>query len=213
MLFARPWRRCGRESGRPPWTSSILSRTSWGGAIATRRPPVAHLDLKSMNLVLDAEGQHLQICDFGLARALAADDGGPPDRPPSRGGSPRYMAPECYDSNLGPLTEKADMWSSGCVLIEIFGSSLPYAECSNVQQILNIMLVQRRGPTIPASIEARVQGAIGGTLAFTAQDRVAADMVLLQLETVARSAENKSRFQWIPLAAVSGNPERWSRSE
>merc|ERR1719378_621965 len=101
-----------------------------------------------MNLVLDEEGQHLQICDFGLARVLRSRsqhlDGSTQDeaeRIPSRGGSQRYMSPECYDSDLGIITEKADVWSSGCILIEIFGEALPYAECSNAQQILNLMLV------------------------------------------------------------------------
>merc|ERR1719183_2805922 len=117
-----------------------------------------------MNLVLDEEGQHLQICDFGLARALGEPTQQPgegaeqPSRPPSRGGSPRYMSPECYDSNLGVLTEKADVWSSGCILIEIFGETLPYAECSNVQQILKLMLVHHCGPSIPESVEASVRG-------------------------------------------------------
>merc|ERR1712217_635203 len=138
----------------------------------------------------DADGQHLRICDFGLARALGLE-GDPNNRPPSRGGSPRYMAPECYDGKLGPLTEKADVWSSGCVLIEIFGGCLPYAECSNVQQILNLMLVQRRGPTIPASIETRVRGAIVCMLAFQAHQRAAIDAITLQLETAAKSTENK----------------------
>merc|ERR1712176_106912 len=162
-----------------------------------QHPVVAHLDLKSTNPVLDAEGQHLRICDFGLARRLGTV-GDPCERPPSRGGSPRYMAPEAYDSNLGPLTEKADVWSSGCTLIEIFGSSLPYAECSNVQQILKIMLVHRCGPSIPTSIEANVRGAIACTLAFDAQERLAIPQVLLLLQTAASSIENKSRFLWIP---------------
>merc|ERR1719424_51931 len=150
-----------------------------------------------MNLVLDEEGQHLQICDFGLARALhepsssqqlLEGEEAAADRPPSRGGSPRYMSPECYDSNLGPLTEKADVWSSGCILIEIFGETLPYAECSNVQQILKLMLVHHCGPSIPDSIEASVRNVIASTLAFEAQERLAIAQVLLQMQTIAKSS-------------------------
>merc|ERR1740138_920902 len=140
-----------------------------------------------MNLVLDEDGQHLQICDFGLSRALGWAPGGEGERPLSRGGSPRYMSPECYDSNLGTLTEKADVWSSGCILIEIFGGTLPYAECSNVQQILKLMLVHHCGPSIPESIEASLRSVIQSTLAFEAQERQSIAQVLLQLQTVANS--------------------------
>merc|ERR1712039_888870 len=140
----------------------------------------------------DSDGQHLRICDFGLARTLGAE-GDSRERPPSRGGSPRYMAPECYDSNLGPITEKADVWSSGCILIEVFGSSLPYAECSDVQQILKIMLVQRSRPTIPSCIEAQIAGAITHTHAFEAPERLAIAQVLVMVQNADKKTENKSR--------------------
>eukprot|EP00927_Polykrikos_kofoidii_P049377 TRINITY_DN43441_c0_g1_i1.p1 TRINITY_DN43441_c0_g1~~TRINITY_DN43441_c0_g1_i1.p1 ORF type:complete len:954 (-),score=165.05 TRINITY_DN43441_c0_g1_i1:304-3075(-) len=175
----------------------------------SRSPPIAHLDLKSMNLVLDRDCQHLQICDFGLARVLVcvggttsadatADGAQQPAQPETRGGSPRYMAPECYDSSMGELTEKADVWSCGCILIETFGNTLPYAECSNSQQIATALLVHQSGPSIPEAIEAPVRTVIGCALAFLASDRPAIPQVLLQLQAVASSSENKSRFLWIP---------------
>lgn len=164
------------------------------GYLHARQPPIAHLDVKSMNLLLDAGGEHLQLCDFGLARVLgrggsggAGCEGGAREEPPRAGrGSPRYMAPECHDSALGVITERADIWSAGCVLIEIFAGVLPYAECRNVQQILNIMLVHRRGPALPKTIEASVRGAMHCALAFEAKNRLPVAQVLVQIETVER---------------------------
>ena len=61
-----------------------------------------HRDLKSLNIVLDLQYQ-AKICDFGLTQSMekthiSLKEG-------ANGGSPRYMAPECYDSK-GKITEK-----------------------------------------------------------------------------------------------------------
>merc|ERR1719384_189509 len=114
-----------------------------------------------MNLVLDAGGEHLSLCDFGLARSL-----GPGEAAERCGGSPRYMSPECHDSSLGSVTELADVWSAGCVFVELFGQVLPYAECSNAQQILTAMLVHHSGPSIPDSIEADLRVVVAAALMF-----------------------------------------------
>lgn len=144
----------------------------------TRSPAVLHLDLKPMNLVLDgANGEHLKICDFGMAKLCgdSADDF-------RGGGSPRYMAPESHDPLLGPLTTKTDIWSTGCILIELFDSSLPYAECSNLQQILKIMFIYNMPPSIPNTIEPRIRVAISWALAMAPEDRECASVLLSLLQ-------------------------------
>jgi len=65
-------RRCFLPSERFQLGCDLLEGA---GYLHSQSPPVVHLDLKSMNLVLDASGQHLQICDFGLARTLSAAGG------------------------------------------------------------------------------------------------------------------------------------------
>ncbi|CAK8985722.1 unnamed protein product [Durusdinium trenchii] len=80
---------------------------------------VVHRDLKSMNILLDA-GQNAKICDFGLAHQMCMESTHIARKLDGEGGSPRYMAPECYDASVGKLTEKVDIWAAGCILIELW---------------------------------------------------------------------------------------------
>ncbi len=64
-------------------------------------PPVVHRDLKTMNIVLD-KNNGAKICDFGLTVSM---DSTHISRAGSEGGSPRYMAPELFDT-AQKITEK-----------------------------------------------------------------------------------------------------------
>jgi len=132
---------------------------------------VVHRDLKSMNILLDA-AQNAKICDFGLAQQMEAThiarklDG--------EGGSPRYMAPECYDAAHGKLTEKVDIWALGCILIELFGGVLPYADCSTMAQLSARILVEKRPPDVPPSVPPPLANLVCRCVAFDANRRLAA---------------------------------------
>ena len=125
---------------------------------------------KSMNILLDS-AQNAKICDFGLAHQMCMEPNTKSKamycmyktahatdkfsqfrsthiarKLDGEGGSPRYMAPECYDAKIGKLTatchrcnilmlgqclrpaptccsdlrwtkEKVDIWAAGCILI------------------------------------------------------------------------------------------------
>lgn len=124
----------------------------------SRRPKVVHRDLKSLNILLDLE-YNAKICDFGLTtlmerNSISLEDVG-------SGGSPRYLAPECYDS-VGVVTEKVDVWALGCLLIEVFGGPLPFDQCASIQEIVTKVLIERETPFVP--------GFLPPTLASIAKD-------------------------------------------
>jgi len=150
-----------------------------------RQHALVHLDVKSANLLISAEGQHLKLCDFELAQRADASSEQSLVGLESRG-SPRYMSPERHDANLGPVTTAADIWSAGCVLVEVFAHILPYADC-NVRQLMRTMLVLKRAPLVPKFIEAAVRGSIHCALAFQPHERLRASQILMQIETVERS--------------------------
>jgi hypothetical protein len=102
----------------------------------TRQPAaVAHRDLKSANLLVDA-GWHCKVSDFGLSRAVDA----------SKAAStvlvtnPRWLAP-CVLSGL-PGQLAADVWAFGTIMWECATWQLPF-ENLNPYQI--IALVREHG--------------------------------------------------------------------
>ncbi|KAF4666744.1 Mitogen-activated protein kinase kinase kinase 7 [Perkinsus chesapeaki] len=130
-----------------------------------QKPVIVHRDLKTMNVVLD-RGMNAKLCDFGLTEPMEFTH----ITRKSNGGSPRYMAPELFDERLR-ITERVDIWSLGCILIELFGGPQPYEGCDSLKELLKIMLVERRIPYVPPAIPAEVQRLIKSCLIFHAAKR------------------------------------------
>eukprot|EP01067_Filipodium_phascolosomae_P006460 Filipodium_phascolosomae@DN471_c0_g1_i2.p1 len=71
-------------------------------------PPLIHRDIKTQNLVLDVQ-MNIKLIDFG--KSIRANQYGKA-RLADNGGSPRYMAPECFSVG-GVIDEKVDIWGLG----------------------------------------------------------------------------------------------------
>ncbi len=111
---------------------------------------VLHRDLKPSNLLLTSACD-LKICDFGMARPLAA---GPA---PQRAFMTAYVATRWYRApevmlSCDEYTQAIDLWAVGCVFAEMLGRRHLFPGTHYVHQ-LNLIL-QLLGSPPPAFVDA-----------------------------------------------------------
>ncbi|XP_055353474.1 serine/threonine-protein kinase dst4-like [Paramacrobiotus metropolitanus] len=84
---------------------------------------IVHRDLKGQNILFTADGT-AKIADFGISVQLAGMTTGSGDAVGAAGTYP-YMAPENFNKDFGKTGRKSDIWSLGCVLLEMLQGHAP----------------------------------------------------------------------------------------
>eukprot|EP00397_Hematodinium_sp_SG-2012_P011802 GEMP01011950.1.p1 GENE.GEMP01011950.1~~GEMP01011950.1.p1 ORF type:complete len:994 (+),score=243.62 GEMP01011950.1:65-3046(+) len=188
MLFGANPRPTARARSLPTDLRFILASDVIEGLafLHAHRPPVVHRDMKSMNVLLDA-GFHAKLCDFGLTQPLEAGKTHL-TRQGTEKGSPRYMGPEYYDERL-TLTAKVDIWAFGCTLAEIFGGTVPYCECSTLQQLCGKIMIEKVAPSIPRC-EPRIMEIMAACFEFNPRQRITAAEIIDKLHYITTNREN-----------------------
>lgn len=104
----------------PRTTEEILAvfRAAGRGLAAAHACGLVHRDFKPANALVGRDGR-VRVTDFGLAAVLdrdarTGDDGRDPGAPTSRGGTPRYMAPEQRAGEL--VSHAADQYAFAVAL-------------------------------------------------------------------------------------------------
>lgn len=140
---------CLRKHGKfeEPVVSS-LTRQILSGLAYLHREGILHRDLKADNILLDLDGT-CKISDFGISKKT--DDIYGNDKSNNMQGSVFWMAPEVIRSQGEGYSAKVDIWSLGCVVLEMFAGRRPWSREEAVGAIYKIA----NGEMPPISDEIR----------------------------------------------------------
>ena len=94
---------------------------------------ICHRDLKPDNILIDKSNMHLYLCDFGCSKFILPDNH---LKNETYICSRFYRAPELIiDRNL--YSTKIDVWSYGCIFIELCVSRILFMEKDNLSMLVS----------------------------------------------------------------------------
>ena len=143
---------CLRKHGKfeEPVVAS-LTRQTLSGLAYLHREGILHRDLKADNILLDLDGT-CKISDFGISKKTDNIYGN--DKTNSMQGSVFWMAPEVIRSQGEGYSAKVDIWSLGCVVLEMFAGRRPWSKEEAVGAIYKI--ANGETPPIPEEIQEEI---------------------------------------------------------
>ncbi|KFM29252.1 Serine/threonine-protein kinase CTR1 [Auxenochlorella protothecoides] len=175
-LHARLHGKPGARKRRPlPYHELLGIAAGIADAMVYLHPKVVHRDLKSQNVLLDAEGRAL-VCDFGIAkfkdRTFVSTANG-------QAGTPAYMAPEMFDG--AGITEKVDVFAFGVLLWEMLTGDVPWSHVPSPMQIIYCVGVMGQRLPLPPACPPVLRALIEACWAETPEQRPSFTTVLAEL--------------------------------
>eukprot|EP01065_Artemidia_motanka_P052723 TRINITY_DN959_c0_g2_i1.p1 TRINITY_DN959_c0_g2~~TRINITY_DN959_c0_g2_i1.p1 ORF type:complete len:674 (+),score=176.45 TRINITY_DN959_c0_g2_i1:81-2102(+) len=157
------------------------------------KPAVVHRDIKGDNLLLTTSGD-VKLADFGCSKMIQQAVGGPTDDYLSAKvggasgaatmvGTPYWMAPEVIaPQQHGMYGIKCDIWSLGCVVVEMMGS-IPWAETGVDVSPWEVMykIVQAEGApsNVPRDLAPKLRNFLDRCFVRDPKRRASADALLM----------------------------------
>jgi mitogen-activated protein kinase kinase kinase len=139
---------------------------------------IIHRDIKGANILVDNKGS-VKISDFGISKRIEASTLGGSKKGAQRvslQGSVFWMAPEVVRQTA--YTRKADIWSLGCLVVEMFTGSHPHPNCTQLQAIFKIGGSGDASPTIPENAGDEARTFLAQTFLIDHEKRPSADELL-----------------------------------
>jgi serine/threonine protein kinase len=133
---------------------------------------IIHRDLKPANVKITPEGR-VKVLDFGLAKAMASEEGRGTDCGPLPSssvetmvgtvlGTPSYMSPE--QARGGIADKRSDVWSFGCLLYELVTGKRAFGGQAVSDTLAAILEREPDWQSVPASIPDKLQAVLKNCL-------------------------------------------------
>lgn len=147
---------CLRKHGKfeEPVVKS-LTRQTLSGLAYLHDQGILHRDLKADNILLDLDGT-CKISDFGISKKSDNIYGN--DASNSMQGSIFWMAPEVVQSQGQGYSAKVDIWSLGCVVLEMFAGRRPWSKEEAIGAIFKLGSLSQ-APPIPDDVSMNISPA------------------------------------------------------
>lgn len=139
---------------------SSLTRQTLSGLKYLHNEGVLHRDLKADNILLDVDGT-CKISDFGISKKTDNIYGN--DVTNNMQGSVFWMAPEVIRSQGQGYSAKVDIWSMGCVILEMFCGKRPWFKEEAIGAIYKLGSLDQH-PPIPEDVSANISAAAVGLM-------------------------------------------------
>jgi mitogen-activated protein kinase kinase kinase len=143
---------------------------------------IIHRDIKGANILVDNKGT-VKISDFGISKRVEASTLLTPAAKKgaqrvSLQGSVFWMAPEVVRQTA--YTKKADIWSLGCLIVEMLTGQHPHPNCTQMQAIFKIgnKTGVDASPTIPEGASEELKAFLGMTFRGEHEQRPTAEELL-----------------------------------
>jgi mitogen-activated protein kinase kinase kinase len=144
---------CLRKHGKfEEQVVSSLTRQTLAGLAYLHREGILHRDLKADNILLDLDGT-CKISDFGISKKTDNIYGN--DATNNMQGSVFWMAPEVVRSQGQGYSAKVDIWSLGCVVLEMFAGRRPWSKEETVGAIYKLGSLNE-APPIPDDVAQNI---------------------------------------------------------
>ena len=157
-----------------------MTRQTLSGLAYLHQEGVLHRDLKADNILLDTDGT-CKISDFGISKKTDNIYGN--DVTNSMQGSVFWMAPEVIRSQGQGYSAKVDIWSLGCVVLEMFAGRRPWSKEEAVGAIYKLGSLNQ-APPIPDDVSSSVSpvaiGFMSNCFTIDPRERPTAEILLNQ---------------------------------